>query len=250
MMRFEGRTALITGGTSGIGLATARRLLAEGARVAINGRDAERMETALALLAGLGDVIGICADISDERQVAELLRETLAVFGPVDVLVNGAGVDGAGASVLDLKLDGWRRVLDVNLTGPFLVTQAVARAMPSAGGAVVNVSSLNGLAAEPHFADYNSAKGGLVMLTRSLAVDLVDLNIRVNAVCPGYILTPMTAPYTGNPDAASAIRAAIPMRRFGMPEEVAAAIAFLASSDASYITGEVLVVDGGRFARQ
>jgi len=250
MMRFQGRTALITGGTSGIGLATARRLLAEGARVVINGRDGPRMRSALAALDGLGEVSGIAADIVDERQVADLLAETLARLGHLDVLVNSAGIDGAGVSVLDLDAGAWRRVLDVNLTGPFLVARAAAQAMPATGGAIVNVASLNGLAAEPRFADYNSAKGGLVMLTRSLAVDLVERNICVNAVCPGYIVTPMTEAYARDPETATAITAAIPMRRFGNPSEVAAAIAFLASDDASYITGEVLVVDGGRLARQ
>ncbi len=249
-MRFQGRTALITGGTSGIGLATARRLLSEGARVVVNGRDSARLQAALTLLNGLGEAAGVCADISDERQVSRLFAETMDVLGRLDVVVHSAGIDGAGVNVLDLDPGDWRRVLDVNLTGPFLVARAAAQSMRGSGGAIVCVASLNGLAAEPSFADYNSAKGGLVMLTRSLAVDLVDSRIRVNAVCPGYVLTPMTEPYAGNPETASAITAAIPMRRLGKPEEVASAIAFLASDDASYITGTVLVVDGGRHARQ
>jgi NAD(P)-dependent dehydrogenase (short-subunit alcohol dehydrogenase family) len=251
MHRFAGRAALITGGSSGIGLATAARLLREGARIIVNGRDAARLRVALERLSGLGEVSGIVADVSDEREVARLVGEALARLGRIDVLVHSAGIDGAGVDVLDLAPDTWRRVLKVNLTGPFLMAQAAARHMAEAGGgAIVNVASLNGLAAEPRFADYNSAKGGLVLLTRSLAVDLVDRHIRVNAVCPGYIRTPMTEPYLGDPETATAIVSAIPMHRAGMPEEVAAAIAFLASDDASYITGEVLVVDGGRLARQ
>ncbi len=248
--RFAGRTALIAGGSSGIGLATAARLLQEGAQVVINGRDAQRLDAALGQLDRLGVVSGIAADISDEAAVERLVAQALARLGHIDVLVNSAGIDGAGVMALDLTTESWRRVLEVNLTGPFLLARAVARAMAGTGGAIVNVASLNGLAAEPHFADYNSAKGGLVLLTRSLAVDLVDQKIRVNAVCPGYILTPMTEPYAADPQTAAAICEAIPMRRFGDSAEVAAAIAFLASDDASYITGATLVVDGGRLARQ
>lgn len=251
MARFEHRGVLVVGGSSGIGKAAAARCAAEGARVVINGRDPRRLAAALRELESSGVVSGVAADVSREDEVERLAAEALAQLGRIDVLINSAGIDGAGASVLDLAADDWRRVLDVNLTGPFLIARAVARYMAAAGGgAIVNVASLNGLAAEPRFADYNSSKGGLVMLTRSLALDLVEHNIRVNAVCPGYILTPMTEIYANDPEIGSAIRTAIPMGRFGDPAEVAAAIAFLASDEASYITGELLVVDGGRRARQ
>ena len=251
MRRFEGRGALVTGGGSGIGRATAARLLREGARVVINGRRQDVLDDALRELHHLGEVTAVRADVSQDDEVLYLVSEALARLGRIDVLVNSAGIDGAGVNALELDPAGWRQVLEVNLTGPFLVARAVARHMAAVGGGVVvNVSSLNGAAAEPHFAEYNSAKGGLDMLTRSLAVDLVDDNIRVNAVCPGYILTPMTARYITNPAVSSAITAAIPMGRVGDPSEVASAIAFLASDDASYITGELLMVDGGRRARQ
>lgn len=251
MMRFEGRRALVTGGSSGIGRAVAARLAAEGARVVINGRDPGRLAEATVSLRSYGVVDGVLADIAREDEVERLVGDAVGRLGSIDILVNSAGIDGAGVGALELSTESWRHVLEINLTGPFLVARAVARAMTGArGGAIVNVASLNGLAAEPNFADYNASKGGVVMLTRSLAVDLVGRNIRVNAVCPGYILTPMTEAYASDPRTGAAIRAAIPMGRFGEPEEVAAAVAFLCSDDASYITGELLVVDGGRMARQ
>lgn len=251
MPRFEGKGALVTGGTSGIGKAAAARLAVEGARVLIAGRDPDRLAAALAELAPLGDVYGLTADVADPESVTQLLVDAEAQLDRLDVLVHSAGIDGAGADVLDIDLSAWQRALDINLTGAFLVAQAAARRMAATGGgSIVLVASLNGLAAERRFADYNASKGGLLMLARSLAVDLVDRGIRVNAVCPGYILTPMTEGYAADPDAAAAIRAAIPMGRFGDPAEVAGAIAFLASADASYITGEALIVDGGRRAQQ
>lgn len=251
MRRFEGRGALVTGGGSGIGRATAARLLREGARIVINGRRQDVLDDTLRDLQQLGEVAAVRADVSQDDEVERLIAEALGWLGRIDVLVNSAGIDGAGVGTLELDPAAWRRVLEVNLTGPFLMARAVARHMAAVGGgAIVNVSSLNGVAAEPHFAEYNSAKGGLDMLTRSLAVDLIDDNIRVNAVCPGYILTPMTERYIADPAVRGAITAAIPMGRVGDPSEVASAIAFLVSDDASYITGELLVVDGGRRARQ
>jgi 3-oxoacyl-[acyl-carrier protein] reductase len=251
MTRFGDRSALVTGGSSGIGKATAARLATEGARVVINGRTPDRVVAALSELSTTEVISGVVADISRSEEAEALVARVIERLGRIDIVVNSAGIDGAGVNALELTNEEWQRVLDANLTGPFLVARAAARNMAeNGGGAIVNVASLNGLEAEPNFADYNSSKGGLVMLTRSLAVDLVKYNIRVNAVCPGYILTPMTAAYASDPDVGSAIRQAIPMGRFGDPAEVAAAIAFLASDDASYITGEVLVVDGGRFASQ
>lgn len=249
--RLIGRNALVTGGSSGIGKATARRLASEGARVIINGRDAVKLMQAVDECAGSGEVQGLVADVSREDEVERLVAETLARLGSIDILVHSAGIDGAGSSALDLTTAGWERVLATNLTAPFLVTRAVGRVMALAGGgSMVLVASLNGLAAEPGFADYNTSKGGVVLLAQSLALDLVKHHIRVNTVCPGYILTPMTETYAADPAVSTAIRAAIPMQRFGMPEEVAGAIAFLCSDDASYITGHHLIVDGGRHAHQ
>jgi len=250
-MRFNDRGVLIAGGSSGIGKAAAVRLAAEGARVVINGRDPERLAGALRELGQPDRISGIAADISVEDDVERLAAEAIARLGRVHVLVVSSGIDSGPASPLDLKTDDWRRVLEVNLTGPFLLARAIGRHMAaSGGGSMVMISSLNGLAAEPQFADYNASKGGLIMLTRSLAVDLARHNIRVNAVCPGYVLTPMTDSYVHDPEYGAKIRAAIPMGRVADPAEIAGVIAFLASDDASYVTGELLVADGGRHARQ
>jgi NAD(P)-dependent dehydrogenase (short-subunit alcohol dehydrogenase family) len=251
MTRFAGRCALVTGGSSGIGKAAVQRLAAEGARVVINGRDAAKLVQAVNELAPFGEVHGVAADVSREAEVARLVAEALAKLGSIDILVHSAGVDGEGAAALDLTTAGWERLLAANLTAPFLVTRAVGRVMATAGGgSMVLVASLNGIVAEPGFADYNASKGGVVLLAQTLALDLVRHHIRVNTVCPGYILTPMTAAYAADPAIGGAIRAAIPMQRFGAPEEVAGAIAFLCSDDASYITGHQLIVDGGRHAHQ
>jgi 3-oxoacyl-[acyl-carrier protein] reductase len=251
MTRFVGRRALVTGGSSGIGKAAAQRLAGEGARVVINGRDAVRLAQAVDELAPFGEVHGVPADVSREPEVERLVAETQARLGSIDILVHSAGIDGEGAAVLDLTSAGWERVLGTNLTAPFLVTRAVGRVMAAAGGgSIVLVASLNGIVAEPGFADYNASKGGVVLLAQTLALELVKHNIRVNTVCPGYILTPMTTAYAADPAIGGTIRAAIPMQRFGAPEEVAGAIAFLCSDDASYITGHQLIVDGGRHAHQ
>lgn len=251
MKRYDGRCALVTGGSSGIGKATAMRLAGEGAKVVISARDSARLQRTAAELAGFGTVSAVAADVSQEGQVTYLVREASRLMGGIDVLVHSAGIDGAGATVVTMELSTWEAVLAANLTGAFLVAREVGILMAAAGGgSMAIVSSLNGIAAEPGFADYNAAKGGVILLAQTLALELVKHNIRVNAVCPGYILTPMTEQYAADPVVAASIRAAIPMERFGTADEVAAAIAFLCSEDASYITGHALVIDGGRHARQ
>jgi 3-oxoacyl-[acyl-carrier protein] reductase len=170
------------------------------------------------------------------------------IGGRLDVVVACAGIDGQGRDVLDLDPDAFARVLDVNLRGLFLAAQAGARLMTAdgRGGSIVLMASVNGLIAEPMFADYNSSKGGAVLLARSMAVDLARRGVRVNAVCPGYVRTPMTEGYLADPAALAEILAHIPIGRVADPEEVAAVIAFLASDEASYITGAAIVADGGR----
>jgi NAD(P)-dependent dehydrogenase (short-subunit alcohol dehydrogenase family) len=251
--RFAGKTALITGGTSGIGLGAAERLVAEGAAVFILGRDQKRLDAALAHLRATvpgARVDGRTVDVTDAEAVAAAADEAARLGVRLDVLVAAAGIDGEGRDVLDLDPATFARVQATNVNGMFNAAQAAARRMTAdgEGGSIVLIASVNGLAAEPGFVDYNTSKGGAVLLARSLGRDLAARGVRVNAVCPGYTKTPMTQASLDDPQALNDILAAIPMGRPAEPAEIAAVIAFLASDEASYVTGSAIVVDGGRTA--
>jgi len=243
--RFDGRRALVTGGASGIGFATASLLRSEGASVAL----LDRSEDALHERATSIGAAAVPTDVVDPRQVADGVGAAVASLGgPADVVVNGAGIYRLGAA-LELSLEAWSEMLEVNLRGSFLVArEAVARLRDAGlGGAVVNVASIAALIAdrvEPA-AHYNASKAGVVALTKQLAVEWAPLGIRVNAVCPGPIDTPMLRMMDDPEEGERYLEERVPMRRLGRPEEVAAVIAFLASEDASYVTGATLAVDGG-----
>jgi NAD(P)-dependent dehydrogenase (short-subunit alcohol dehydrogenase family) len=247
----KGKGVLITGGSRGIGLAAAQRFLDEGALVHLCGHDDAEVAAALGELADPG-VGGTVCDVSQVEDVARLVSDAEATLGRIDVLANNAGISWR-EPFLDITAEHWDRIMAVNLRGMFLVGQAVARRMVArGGGAIVNMASTNGLGAEADFTHYNASKGAVVQLTRTMAVELGPLGVRVNALCPGYIDTPLNREIVAamdNPSfAADYASAAIPLGRAGRADEIAAAYAFLASEDASFITGATLVIDGGQTA--
>jgi NAD(P)-dependent dehydrogenase (short-subunit alcohol dehydrogenase family) len=239
------RVALVTGGAQGIGEACARRFAREGAKVVIADVADARGQ---ALAAELGARYVHC-DVGDKAQVDALVAESVAALGGIDVLVNNAGIFRA-ADFLDVTEADFDAVLRVNLKGAFLVGQAVARVMARAGrGSIVNMSSVNSVLAIPSIASYNVSKGGINQLTRAMALALADRGVRVNAVGPGTIATELAAQAVLTSDEARAkIMMRTPLKRLGEPAEVADVVAYLASDAASYVTGEILMVDGGRMA--
>lgn len=243
------RHALITGGASGIGNAIVRRFLAEGAQVSIVDRDRDALDRALAELSPDDRRFGVPADVRDPRSVRDAVNLALERFGPIDVLVNNAGI-ASSAPFLEITEATWVETLDVNLKGAFLVAQTVARHMVRSErrGSIINMSSTNGLVGEPGYAPYDASKAGLANLTRTMALELGRNGIRVNALCPGYIVTPMSGAIDDEEFVADYIERHIPLGRTGTPEDVAAAATFLAGEDSSFITGTMLVIDGGQLA--
>ncbi|MFS2032926.1 SDR family NAD(P)-dependent oxidoreductase [Polaromonas sp. CT11-55] len=238
-----GRVCIVTGGAQGIGEACARRFAREAAHVVIADIDDAR---GTALAQELGGLYVHC-DVGDRAQVDVLVAQAVAAHGRIDVLVNNAGIFKA-AEFLEVTEADFDAVLRINLKGSFLVGQAVARVMAAAGkGSIVNMSSVNGVLAIPTIASYNVSKGGINQLTRVMALSLADKGVRVNAVAPGTISTELAAKAVLTSDEAKAkIMSRTPMKRLGEPSEIADTVAYLASDAASYVTGEIVVVDGGR----
>lgn len=253
-MQFEGKTALVTGGASGIGLATVQALAGDGADVVLTDIDAAAGKSAAKACASLkGDVISHAQDVTDPLSWKRIFETAESKFGSVDILVNNAGIFEVG-TVEDVNLEAWRRILSVNLDSVFLGTQTAIKHMKkTGGGSIVNVASIDGLVGHPLKAAYNASKGGVKQFTKSAALYCARMgyNIRINSLCPGYTMTPLVA--NAIPHAPEGLPEIIatdtPMGRFGTPEEIAKGVLFLASDNSSFMTGAELTIDGGYTAR-
>ncbi len=238
------KRVLITGGGSGIGAATAARFLDEGSAVCVLDCDPDGLQRVSEDLPGLAGTVR--ADVTDLGEVRAAVDEAVLIMGGLDVLINNAGIS-IRHDFLEITPEEWDRVIAVNLTGNFYVAQTVARHMMDAqGGVILNTASTNGTLGYPFYADYNASKAGVIAVTRSMALELAP-KVRVNAVAPGYVLTPMQrAEYTD--EMLEEVNRKLPLQRFASPEEVAGIFAFLASDDASYLTGHIYIIDGGETA--
>lgn len=245
MGKLDNKVAIITGGASGIGAATARLFVEEGAKVVIvdvnenQGKDFEQQ-----LKDQGGQVLFVRADVTNENDVQNVFNEAKAAFGKVDILFNNAGI-GAVKATEELPFSEWRKTLAVDLDGVFLFAQAALKEfLQNGGGVIVNTASMYGVVGAVGSAAYNAAKAGVVNFTRSIGLEYANRNIRVNALCPGFIDTPIL----GDTDR-QALAEVTPMKRLGQPEEMAKAVLFLASDDSSFMTGSALVIDGGYTAQ-
>jgi glucose 1-dehydrogenase len=247
-MRLEGKVAVVTGAASGIGQAIAVAFAREGASVVVDyvGNPISPIETLQQIQKLGGRATGVAADVSNPEDVARLIEQTVSTFGKLDIFVNNAGIEKK-IPFVDFPLEEWQKILAVDLTGPFLCSQAAARQMiaQAHGGRIVNISSIHEDLPMPTNAPYCAAKGGLRMLMRTIAVELAPHNITVNNIGPGATFTPIDKDVQSDPKLNEQILAGIPLHRWGKPEEVAQLAVYLASDDASYVTGSTYFIDGG-----
>lgn len=245
-----GKSILVTGAGRGLGRAMALALARAGAGLTlVSRRETDLQETAAQIENEGGRALVVACDVADPAAAETAVSRACEAFGKLDVLVNNAGI-GEGGPSLEYSLEQWERLMRVNLTAPFFFAQAAARRMvPQGGGKIINIASMFGLAGEPRLVAYCASKGGLIQMTRALAAEWARYNIQVNAIAPGYFDTDMAAAGITDPKASEAMLRKIPARRFGRPEELGPLAVYLASQGSDYMTGEVLVIDGGQTAR-
>lgn len=244
-MRLIGKRAVITGGGSGIGAAAASLFAAEGACVAILDSDLPRAERiATQICESGGDAVALACDVTNETQLRDTVNRAAQHLGAIDILFNSAGI-AIRRAVSDTEVDDWDRIMDTNLRGSFLSSKFCLEHFRQEGGSIIHVSSVTGIIGVRSRAAYSASKGGLVALTRNMAVDLAGRNIRVNCVCPGFVRTPLAQPLLDDAVRRDRLISMHPLGRLGEPEDVAMAVLFLASDASRWITGTSLVVDGG-----
>ena len=253
-MKLEGKVALITGAGTGIGAAIAERFVAEGARICITGRRQAMLSKVVRSLPA-GQVLTCAGDVTRLEDVTRMVETALVFAGKLDVLVNNAAIDPGGTTVVDIDPELWRRVLETNLTGPlYLMKACIPHMIRGGGGSIINIASLGGLRCLPGMPAYCTSKAGLIMLTKQVALDFGPAKIRCNAVCPGGTRTEMLETSLGPlADALGTdlegvfarISSMVPLRRTGSPDEITGICSYLASDDSSFMTGSVLLVDGG-----
>ena len=245
------KVAVITGGGTGMGKATALLFAKEGANIAIFGRREEKLnEVKDEIKEKYGkDIVLVSGDVASKDDAKILIDKTVNSFKKIDILVNNAGIF-RGTNFSDTQISEWDQVMDTNLKGVFLVTkETIPHMLTNKGGSIVNISSILGMVAIPNAPAYNSSKGGLVLFTKSIAVEYAEQNIRANCICPGLVATPMTKDFMAETETMKEIIKDYPMKRFGKPEDIAYPCLFLASEWSSWITGAILPVDGGYTAR-
>ncbi len=247
MSRLAGKVALVTGGNAGIGEAIAKVFAREGAAVVITGRRRDELDrVTMEIRRQGGRCVGVAGSVTDDQHARVAVNETVGHFGSIDILVNNAGIGDFGRRIHELDDETWARILDVNVTGVFRMTRAAVVEMLKRGlGSIVNISSIASLVGIPLLPVYAASKGALDALTRAVAVDYAKDGIRCNVVNPGLIATPMAAPLMADPERLEPILSHYPIRRPGKPEEVAAMVLYLASDEASWVTGGTFTIDGG-----
>lgn len=252
-MSLKGKVAIVSGAGTGVGKATTKRLFLEGAKVVLIGRDRSRLTKVISDLNGKRNLLAVKADITKEADVINVIEETVSAFDTVDILVNNAGILNDPTPFHKMTDEQWTSLINTNLIGTFRTTKAVLPIMmEKRRGSIVNISSLQGIRSilNVPFSVYGVTKAGVIMFTRTIAVEYGEYGIRCNCVAPSTIRNPMIEPYLQDKEAKKTLESSFPLRRIGDPEDISGAVSYLCSDDAKWITGTVLTVDGGMSAKQ